>query len=122
MHEVLITYPWYEGDLSQDWYVARFDTSTMQLRSVTYTSSRMGPSLFEYTDTMSGFETVDTLLIPSRHVVRMSRPFRPGLHRWHLKDVKFNQELGDSLFQGPSGLIAKTAPAPAASQGGDGGN
>jgi hypothetical protein len=104
VHEVLVTYPWYEGDVSEDWFVARFDTATMLLRSVTYTATRLGPSLIEYTDTVGGYVEIDSLHIPTRHVIRMSRPFRPGLHRWQVRDIRFNEVLSDSLFMGPMGL------------------
>jgi hypothetical protein len=104
VYEILVTYPWYEGEVAQDWYVARIDTATMLLRSVTYTASRWGPSLIEYTDTVGGYVEIDSLQIPTRHVVRMSRPFRPGLHRWQVRDIRFNQELSDSVFFGPMGL------------------
>ena len=104
VHEVLVTYPWYTGDRSHDWYVARFDTATMRLRSVTYTSSLWGPGLFEYTDDLGGYVQVDSLWVPSRHVVRMSWPFRPDLHTWTVSDVHFNAGIGDSTFRGPAKL------------------
>jgi hypothetical protein len=105
VHEVLVTYPWQSGELSLDWYVARFDTSSMLLRSVTYTANRWGPSIIEYTDTVGGYIEIDSLMIPTRHTVRMTRPFRPGLHRWQVRNIEFNRGLTDSLFLGPSGLF-----------------
>jgi len=104
VYEVLVTYPWYTGDRSHDWYVARFDTSTMRLRSVTYTSSLWGPAFIEYTDDLAGFAQVDSLWVPMRHSVRMSWPFRPDLHTWTVSDVHFNAGLGDSTFRGPAKL------------------
>ena len=104
VHEVLVTYPWYTGDRARDWYVARFDTTTMRLRSVTYTRSYWGPATFEYTDEVGGYQQVDSLWIPTQHAVRMTWPFRPDLHKWTVTDIRFNQGLTDSLFLGPAPL------------------
>jgi hypothetical protein len=106
VYEVLVTYPWYTGDRSHDWYVARFDTSTMRLRSVTYTASLWGPGFIEYTDDLGNYAQVDSLWVPMRHQVRMSWPFRPDIHTWTVGDVHFNAGLGDSTFRGPSKLGA----------------
>jgi hypothetical protein len=105
VHEVLVTFPWFQGERAHDWYVARIDTTTLQLRSVTYTASRWGPSVLEYTDVLSGFAEVDSLLLPMRHGVTMVRPFRPGIHRWQVDGVRFNVGLTDSLFLGPEMLV-----------------
>jgi hypothetical protein len=112
VHEVLVTYPWYVGDRSRDWYVARFDTATMRLRSVTYTASTWGPSMFEYTDDLGGYKQVDSLWIPTEHKVRMSWPFRPDLHAWSVSDIRFNQGLDTLRFEGPAplgGAVADTS-------------
>ena len=105
VHEVLITFPWYEGERAQDWYIARFDTASMHLRSVTYTATKWGPSLVEYTDTMSGLTEVDSVFVPTRHSVSMVRPFRPGVHRWTIQDLQFNNGYTDSVFFGPEGYV-----------------
>ena len=104
VYEVLVTYPWYTGDRSRDWYVARFDTSTMRLRSVTYTASLWGPQMIEYTDDLSGYQEIDSLWIPTRHDVRMSYPFRPEMHVWTVSSVQFNAGLEDTTFKGPGHL------------------
>lgn len=104
VHEVLVTYPWYTGERSRDWYVARFDTTTLRLRSVTYTRSQWGPDMVEYTDDVSGYELVDSLWIPTLHTVRMSWPFRPDLHRWTVRDLRFNQGLDSTAFLGSGPL------------------
>lgn len=104
VYEVLVTYPWYTGDRSRDWYVARFDTSTMRLRSVTYTSSMWGPSAFEYTDEVGDYVQIDSLWIPTRHDVRMTWPFRPEMHQWTVSQIRFDQGLDEMAFRGPSRL------------------
>jgi hypothetical protein len=104
VYEVLVTYPWYTGDRSRDWYVARFDTSTMRLRSVTYTASLWGPQMIEYTDDLSGYQQIDSLWIPTRHDVRMSYPFRPEMHEWTVTGVQFNTGFEDTTFRGPGHL------------------
>jgi len=104
VYEVLVTYPWYTGDRSRDWYVARFDTSSMRLRSVTYTTSLWGPSVFEYTDDLDGYTQIDSLWVPTRHNVRMTWPFRPELHRWTVSDIRFNQGIDETAFRGPARL------------------
>ncbi len=106
VYEVLITYPWYTGDRARDWYVARFDTASLRLRSVTYTRSMWGPSAFEYTDDVGGYVQVDSLWIPTHHDVRMSWPFRPHLHEWTVSDLRANQGLEEVLFRGPAPLGA----------------
>jgi len=106
VYEVLVTYPWYTGDRSRDWYVARFDTSTLRLRSVTYTTSLWGPSMIEYTDELSGYQEVDSIWVPTRHDVRMSYPFRPDMHHWTVTNLKFNAGLEDTTFRGPGHLGA----------------
>ncbi|HKA23496.1 MAG TPA: hypothetical protein VKF80_00810 [Candidatus Eisenbacteria bacterium] len=105
VYEVLVTYPWYTGDRSHDWYVARFDTSTMRLRSVTFTASLWGPGMIEYTDDLSGYQEIDSLWIPTRHDVRMSYPFRPEMHDWSVSSVQFNAGLEDTTFRGPGHLL-----------------
>jgi hypothetical protein len=104
VHEVLVTYPWYTGDRAQDWYVARFDTATMRLRSVTFTRSTWGPAAFEYTDDVSDYARADSIWIPTRHSVRMSWPFRPNLHVWVVRDIRLNQGLEEVVFRGPGPL------------------
>jgi hypothetical protein len=104
VYEVLVTYPWYTGDRSRDWYVARFDTSTMRLRSVTFTSSLWGPGMIEYTDELGGYEQIDSLWIATQHDVRMSYPFRPEMHQWSVTSVQFNGGLEDTTFRGPGHL------------------
>lgn len=112
VHEVLVTFPWFHGERSSDWYIARIDTTTMQLRSVTYTATRWGPSILEYTDVMAGFAEVDSLLLPTRHSVNMVRPFRPGIHKWQVDSLRFNVGLQDSMFLGPEGLVRAVAARP----------
>ncbi len=104
VYEVLITYPWYTGERARDWYVARFDTTTLRLRSVTYTRSLWGPASFEYTDDVGGYQQVDSLWIPTQHVVRMSWPFRPDLHKWTVSGIRLNQGLDETAFRGPAPL------------------
>ncbi len=106
VYEVLVTYPWYTGERARDWFVARFDTATLRLRSVTYTRSQWGPSAFEYTDDVSGYALVDSLWVPTRHSVRMTWPFRPHVHDWTVAGVRFNQGLDETAFQGPAPLGA----------------
>ena len=84
----------------------------MRLRSITYTATRWGPSLVEYTDVMSGFTEVDSLVVPTRHAVNMVRPFRPGIHRWQIDDIRFNSGLTDSVFAGPEGWVRGVPAAP----------
>jgi hypothetical protein len=53
---------------------------------------------------VGGYQQVDSLWIPTQHVVRMSWPFRPDLHKWTVSGIRLNQGLDETAFRGPAPL------------------
>jgi hypothetical protein len=108
--EVLVTYP-PEGDLwPDDWFVVRMDPATHELRTMTYTTSNVGPKWLETTCEFGNPVEIEGLKIPTVRTCTVTSPMEKPLHVWQLADVRFNQISPDTYFERRSA----TQPLPAA--------
>jgi hypothetical protein len=90
------------GKYPTDWYLAYFDHATGRLASMIYTSIEKSPSFVEYRASFDGYEEMDGLIMPTRVLIKMSRPISGiKIRDWRIRDVRFDTGLTEAFFKMP---------------------